>query len=60
MINCMKKCVVNDNLIATGGKENDLKLWNLENESNNAYFKSKNVNKYFFFIKLFTIFYLGL
>ena len=39
----MKKCSVNENLIATGGKENDLKLWNLETESNSSFFKAKNV-----------------
>ena len=39
----MKKCSLDDNLIATGGKENDLKLWNLESEANSAYFKAKNV-----------------
>ncbi len=43
----MKKCNTNDNMIATGGKENDLKLWDLENETNNAIFKAKNV--YIFF-----------
>jgi ribosome biogenesis protein NSA1 len=40
----MKKCSVNENLIATGGIENDLKLWNIENETNNSIFKAKNVS----------------
>lgn len=43
-INCMRQCTKNNNLIATGGKENDLKVWDLEaSKSNEALFKAKNV-----------------
>jgi ribosome biogenesis protein NSA1 len=42
-IYCVKKCPFNQNLFATGGKENDLKLWDLEKDGNENIFKAKNV-----------------
>lgn len=45
-IECIKKNKFNSNIIATGGKENDLKVWNLndiKNSSLEACYKAKNV-----------------
>ncbi len=45
-INCMKKSIHNDansSLVATGGKENDLKVWNLSSHSKEPVFRAKNV-----------------
>jgi WD40 repeat protein len=39
----LRKCKVNDSLIASGGRENDLKVWNIESEKNENIFKAKNV-----------------
>ena len=42
----MKKCSQSDKsttLIATGGKENDLKVWNLKLDSKDPIFRAKNV-----------------
>ena len=42
----LKKCSYTDKttiLIATGGKENDLKVWNLKLDSKDPIFRAKNV-----------------
>lgn len=42
-ISTFKKCRLNDGLVASGGRENDLKIWNIESEKNENIFKAKNV-----------------
>ena len=42
----MKKCRFNESLFASGGRENDLKVWNIENDSGKEnIFKAKNVTQ---------------
>jgi ribosome biogenesis protein NSA1 len=43
-ISCIKKSPFDDNIIATGGKDNDLKVWNISNEPEKRnVFRAKNV-----------------
>lgn len=42
-LSCVRPCSSDPTLFATGGKENDLKIWKLDGESKVPIFKAKNV-----------------
>lgn len=41
-LECVRHCCADRNIVATGGKENDLSLWNLETQQ--TVFQAKNVS----------------